>query len=174
MEIAFSGQNFSVALLTREIRSVPQVFEIVLRPRIALCIPFTSDGKLLLIREHRAAVDAVVMEFPAGRLELDEKSETAIRREVLEETGFHATLLRSLGTLLTSPHFSSEVMDVFVAEGQVLSPPTPTTREDLREIVQVAPSEIDELIRSGQIMDAKTIAALALARAVEPGLEALR
>ena len=164
MKIVFSGQNFSTAIIDRDIRGVSQNFEVVVRPRITLCIPVTADRKMVLIREHRVAVDMIVMEFPAGRLEPNEDSETAIRRELLEKTGFRATELAKLGTLLTAPHFCNESMDVFIAKGAVSLAPTPTEREDLREIVQIPASAVEDLIRDGQLTDAKSIAAFALAQ----------
>ncbi len=165
MRIVFEGDNFSVGVLLREIRTVTQAFEIVLRPEIALCVPITPDGQLVLLRQYRAAVDEVVLEFPAGRLCQGEDAESAIRRELLEETGFRVDKLHKVGAFLTAPHFSDERVTVFVAQGEISSLPTPTSKEDLREVMAVFPSTISQLIIEGQMLDAKSITAHAFARA---------
>ena len=164
MSIQFEGQNFSVRIVSRKIRSVQQDFEVVIRPQIALCIPVTVDGNLVLIRQYRAAIDNAILEFPAGRLELGEASERAATRELLEEAGFLVNQVRRLGRLLTAPHFSDEVINIFVATGQITEMPSPTPKEDLREIIQAAPSIVDQFIARGQIVDSKTVAAWSLAR----------
>jgi ADP-ribose pyrophosphatase len=68
MKRVFEGDNFSVGVLAREVRSVWQDFEVVLRPDIALCVPITPEGRIVLIRQYRVSVDEVIIEFPAGRL----------------------------------------------------------------------------------------------------------
>lgn len=163
MELAFDGDSFGVRIGWREVRSVRQSFEMVVRPRVALCIPVAPDGGVLLVRQHRAPIDAVTLEFPAGRQEEGECAEGTARRELLEEAGFSANVLVELGLLLTAPHFSNELVTVYLAKGQVVSPPSPTSGEDLRDVVTMKPSSIRQLIASGMLLDAKTIAAFALA-----------
>ena len=91
MSTPFEGDSLSVRIVSRSIRSVLQNFEVVVRPQIALCIPVTDDGNLLLIRQYRVAVNNVILEFPAGRIEVGEDSERAATRELLEEIGFLVT-----------------------------------------------------------------------------------
>ena len=164
MSLAFEGDNFSVRIVSRQVRSVWQDFEFVVRPEVALCIPMNSQGQMLLIRQYRVAVDDVIMEFPAGRVSPGEDPENAARREVLEEIGFRTQSIERLGSFLTAPHFSDELVSVFFAKGDVISPPTPTPKEDLRQIVEVLPSAIDQLIADGRILDSKSIAAHTLSR----------
>ena len=68
MSLAFKGDNFSVGIVSRQVRSVWQDFEVVIRPEIVLCIPIDSSGQILLVGQVRAAVNRVVLEFPAGRV----------------------------------------------------------------------------------------------------------
>jgi ADP-ribose pyrophosphatase len=166
--VVFEGENFSVRILSREVRSVQQQFEVAVRPRVALCIPMTLDGQLILIRQFRPAMNRVTLEFPAGRVKQDEDPEHAARREILEEIGFRADSIRQLGSLLSAPHFSDEVVDVFIAIGGIASTPTPTPKEDLRDVIIIPPTAIDQSIAEGRLIDSKSIAAHALARIHSP------
>jgi ADP-ribose pyrophosphatase len=165
MKRVFEGDNFSVGVLAREVRSVWQDFEVVLRPDIALCVPITPEGRIVLIRQYRVSVDEVIIEFPAGRLGDGEDAEHAIRRELLEETGFRVDRIRKIGSFLTAPHFSNERVTVFVATGAISALPTPTSKEDLREVVEMPPSGILQMIIDGRMLDSKSIAAHSVARA---------
>jgi ADP-ribose pyrophosphatase len=164
MRVEFKGDNFSVSIVSRQVRSVWQNFEVVIRPEIALCIPIDSTGQILLVRQFRAAVNSVVLEFPAGRVSPAEDPEQAAQRELIEEIGFRARTVDKLGTFLTAPHFSDELVNVYVTRGDIVTLPAPTPKEDFREIVSVRLSEIDRLIKEGSLCDAKSITAHAMAR----------
>jgi ADP-ribose pyrophosphatase len=165
MSTVFKGENFSVKIYSRELRAVRQQFEVAVRPRIALCIPISKEGELIFLNQFRVAMNKVVLEFPAGRIEAGENPEHAIRREMVEEIGFRLDSVHLLGTLLTAPHFSDEVVMVFTGKGEIVTTPAPTPKEDLREIVTLTLSSVDKYIAEGRLIDSKSIAALALARA---------
>lgn len=163
MTIAFEGESFRVRIVSRAVRTVAQQFEIAARPPVVLCIPRTLQGNIVLVRQYRPAVAQHTLEFPAGSIGPGEDPETAIRRELLEEAGFHAVRLRSLATFRTAPHFSDELITAFVASGQIVSSPTPTPKEELMEVLQIAPAAVRKLIEGGQLSDSKSIAAYMLA-----------
>jgi len=164
-KIPFDGENFRVRIVSRAVREVQQNFEIVQRPLIALCIPYTRDGQVLLLSQYRAAIDDTSLEFPAGRVTSTEDSRSAVRRELLEEIGFVTDSIEHVGSLQTAPHFSDERVDVFVAKGHVTQPPTPTAKEDAIKVVIVPKRVIYDLIRDGRLVDAKSIAAFSQAAA---------
>lgn len=159
----FDGDNFRVRMVSRDVRAERQEFEVVVRPLIALCVPLSSDGQIILVRQYRAAIDGASLEFPAGRVAADEDSQSAGRRELLEEIGFVADYLERIGSILTAPHFSNERVDVFAATGHIVQQPTPTAKEDALEVVVVPQSALYKLIREGRLSDAKSVAAISLA-----------
>ena len=165
MSTVFKGENFSVKIYSRELRAVRQQFEVAVRPKIALCIPISKEGELVFINQFRVAMNTIVLEFPAGRIEAGENPEHAIRREMMEEIGFRLNSVHALGTLFTAPHFSDEVVMVFIGTGEIVTTPSPTPKEDLREIVNMTLSSVDKYIADGRLIDSKSIAALALAQA---------
>lgn len=78
-------------------------------------IPFTADGEVILIRQYRPPVDRHVVELPAGLIEIGENPETAVQRELREETGYQAGKIVYVTKGPMSSGASSEILNVFVA-----------------------------------------------------------
>lgn len=85
----------------------------------AVCvIPVTDDGLCVMERQYRYAVDEVVLEIPAGKLDSrDENHELAARRELEEETGYHAKELIPLGKFYPACAYSDETIWMYLAKG---------------------------------------------------------
>src|SRR5947209_2381816 len=64
------------------------VREIVVHPEVVAILPVTDDGRLVLVRQYRKAAERVLLEFPAGGVDDGETAEEAVRREMIEETGY--------------------------------------------------------------------------------------
>ena len=133
--------------------------EVIVHPGAVVVLAFRGDGKILLIRNRRYAVDQTLLELPAGTLEKDEDPMNCAGRELLEETGYLAGRLVPLGSFFTSPGILSEKMYAFAAydleQGKA-------ALEEYEEI-EVEPTPFDEaieMIQDGRIHDGKTIATL--------------
>lgn len=134
--------------------------EMIRHPGASAVLPFLSDPagadpQLLLIRQYRYAANAFVYEIPAGRLEPDEAPETCARRELLEEAGCRAERMEHVYTFYTTPGFTDERIHAFVASGITRGEP----RLEADEFVEVVPlplSRVLDMIRDGEIVDAKT------------------
>ena len=114
-----------------------------------------------VVRQYRKAVDQVLLEVPAGRMEDGEEPEACARRELEEETGYSANRWQRLGSYFTTPGFSDEEMHTFLATD--LTPGEPHPDEDeVIEPVTVPLTLVRELIEKGEIRDAKTITSLLL------------
>ncbi len=135
--------------------------EMVQFPGAALVLPVLDDGRIVLIRNYRFAVDESLYELPAGMLEPDESPHDTAARELIEETGYTAGRVEKLGQFYTSPGVSDEIMHVFIA-----SELTDGTQQlEQYEEITVEPvddAEARRMVAGGQIHDAKTIGALAL------------
>ena len=139
----------------------PIVRDIVRHPGAVAVVPVLDDGRLVLIRNRRDAVDAWLYELCAGKLELGEEPAAAAGRELEEETGYVATTIEKLGEFYTSPGFADELMRVFEARG--LRPAAQRLEEDERITVEIR--TVDEtlaMIAAGEIRDGKTLAGLLL------------
>lgn len=126
----------------------------------AAVLPVTDDGKILMVRQYRNALDRETLEIPAGKLdEPDEPKINCAYRELEEETGFRTEDMEYLISVNTTVAFCDEAIDIFIARN--LIPSHQHLDED--EVIEVEAWEVDDLldqIFQGKITDAKTIAAI--------------
>jgi ADP-ribose pyrophosphatase len=140
------------------------VRHIVRHPGAVTVVPVLDDGRLVMIRNWRVSVERWLLEFCAGKLERGEEPAAAAARELVEETGHRAAMIRPLGTYLTSPGFADERMHAFEATGLVEVPRSLQPGERI-EVVLHTPDELERLIGQGAVEDGKTITAFALWKA---------
>jgi ADP-ribose pyrophosphatase len=137
------------------------------RRTAAVVAPRTPDGRYLLIRQERVAVQRVLWEFPAGQVD-GEVTETAIRetarRELGEEAGVEAPgELTALGPFFSSVGFTDECCHLFLAR-DVVPRAAGTDPDEHEAILEIGAFTVDELIRmvaDAEIVDANTLALFA-------------
>lgn len=126
----------------------------------AAVVPVMEDGKILMVRQYRNAVERRTLEVPAGALDYaKEPMIECAARELEEETGYRSENLEFLMNINTTVAFCNELIGIYVARDLV--PSKQNLDED--EFVNVEAWEIDdlmELIYSGKMTDGKTAAAL--------------
>ncbi len=138
--------------------------EMVRHPGAAAVLPFldppkSADPRVLLIRQFRHAADGYIWEIPAGRLDPGEAPEACARRELVEETGYRAGVLRPLLSLLTTPGFTDERIHLFQAADLVPG----EARHEADEFLETHPlrwSEVLRMARDGEIRDSKTLSTI--------------
>ncbi|HEX9185739.1 MAG TPA: NUDIX hydrolase, partial [Vicinamibacteria bacterium] len=133
--------------------------EVVRQRGSVAALPVFEDGRVLLVRQYRYAVDAVVWELPAGRRDPGETPAEGARRELEEEVGLRAGALEPLLVFWTTPGFCDEVMHLFRATALVPVPARPEADERI-ETRWFTHAECREMIRKGEICDAKTLVGL--------------
>jgi ADP-ribose pyrophosphatase len=135
--------------------------EVVRQPGSVAALPVLGDGRVVLVRQYRYAVNALVWELPAGRRDPGEEPEAGARRELEEEVGLRAASLEPLAVFWTTPGFCDEVMHLFRATALEPVPPRP----DADEQIETASFTLDEamaMVRRGEIREGKTLVALLL------------
>jgi ADP-ribose pyrophosphatase len=144
-------------------------WECIRHPGGALAVPITPEGKLVLLRQYRFAVQGRLLEFPAGTIEANEDPFDTIKREIEEETGYRAHQWRKLGEFFLAPGYSDEVIYAFLAQDldRLETPPHQDADEDI-ETVLMTPQELEQAILAGEPVDAKSIASFFLARPFLP------
>ncbi len=163
-ETIFKGRVFTIR---RDLLRTPDgrttKFDIVEHHGSVVILPIDQNGNLLLVRQYRHAAADNLLELPAGMLEPDERPVACARREIREETGMAAKRLENLGEFYLAPGYSSEFMTVFLATDLHNDPLTPDVDEFL-QVESVPLAEALSMAEAGQMPDAKTLAALFIAR----------
>jgi ADP-ribose pyrophosphatase len=160
---AFEGRLVKVDVDTvRDPRGREADMEIVRHPGAVAVVPLLSepdspDPAILLIEQYRHAAGGSIWEIPAGTLEPGEDPAACARRELLEETGASATELEPLTTVYTTPGFTDERIHLFLGTGLTLGEPDREGDEFIK-VRPLALTRVLEMIRDGEIADAKTIA----------------
>ena len=122
-------------------------------------VAVNNENDIILVKQFRKAVEKVMIEIPAGKLELDEDPDQCAVRELIEETGYKPNKITRMFDLSTSPGFCTEVIHMYIAED--LEEAYLDCDED--EFIEVVKMNIDEavnMISRGEITDSKTIAGL--------------
>jgi len=148
--------------------------EVIRHPGAAAIVPLLSDldaedPSILLLEQYRYAAGGTIWEVPAGVLEPGEDPADCAKRELLEETGAQATKIEHLTTVFTTPGFTDEVIHLFLATGLTVGEPD----HEHDEFIQVKARPLSEtlrMIKSGEIVDAKSIVAILFVAGFRPGL----
>ncbi|HIK32757.1 MAG TPA: NUDIX hydrolase [Oscillatoriales cyanobacterium M59_W2019_021] len=140
-------------------------WECIRHPGGALAVPITPEGKLVLVRQYRFAVQGRILEFPAGTVEPHEDPAETVKREIEEETGYRAHRWQKLGQFFLAPGYSDEVIYVFLARDlEKLETPQNLDEDEDIETVLMTPQELEAAIVNGEPVDAKSISSLVLVR----------
>jgi ADP-ribose pyrophosphatase len=135
--------------------------EVVRHRGSVAALPVDAGGSIILVRQYRYAVDEVLWELPAGRLDAGESPEAGIQRELREEIGHRAGGLEKIAFYYTTPGFCDEAMHLFRATGLV--PDKAAADDDERiEIGTFTIEQAAEMIASGALREGKTLVAVLL------------
>jgi len=138
---------------------VRAVRDVVLHAGSVVLLPFFPDGRILLVRQYRHSVGQFLWELVAGHIEHGEAPLAAARRELAEETGYTARRFRKLLDVFPTPGFFSEHMVIFSCEGLTPGAARPEEDEKIRTR-RFRPAQLEAMMRSGRLRDAKSIAGL--------------
>ena len=134
-------------------------YEVIKHPGAVAIIPISSNGDLVLIKQWRYAAQQLMIELPAGLLEVSETPLECAHRELREEIGMRAQVMISLGGFFTAPGFCNEYIHLFVAKELE---PDPLIAEDTDSIDQMSiPLEKTlKMIEKGDIINGVTMSAI--------------
>lgn len=168
-ELKFEGRIIDFYQDTMEIdgdRTV--VWDFIKHKGAAAVVPVTEDGRILMVRQYRNALDRYTLEIPAGALDAeDEPGMDCASRELEEETGYRSEKLEWLITLRTTVAFCNERIEVYVARDLIPSKQH-LDEDEFIDLKAYSLEELKEKIFAGEIEDGKTVASL-MAYAVKYG-----
>jgi ADP-ribose pyrophosphatase len=131
----YEGRVFDLVRLAIQLPSgLQQNLDLVEHPGAVAILARDDEGRMLIVRQYRAAAGDWTCEIPAGRVESGEDPAATAGRELEEETGYRARSVRSWRPFLPAPGFASEVIHLFHAEGLEAVPGGGLASDDDEEI----------------------------------------
>lgn len=171
----FEGRVFDIIVDDVEYPSGnPGVREVARHSGGAVVVPLFDDGRIALIRQHRYPLDEFIPELPAGKLYRGEDPLDCARRELEEETGYHAREWTLLTPIFTTPGFCDEVLHIFLARGLSEAPGgrKPEEGEESMTVETTTLGEAVAMVERREIRDGKSICGILLAaRLVAGGMD---
>jgi ADP-ribose pyrophosphatase len=137
--------------------------EIVDHGGSVVIIPVDDKNNLLFVRQYRHAAKADLLELPAGTRNEEEPYEECAAREIREETGMQAGSLQKLGEFYLAPGYSTEFMVVFLAT-DLEENPLQADEDEFLQVERMPVREAFQMAERGGVLDAKSLAALLLAK----------
>ena len=123
----------------------------------AAVLPVTSEGKILMVRQYRNALNRYTLEIPAGKLDApDEPKIECAYRELEEETGFRTEKLEYLMSLNTTVAFCDEAIDIFVARNLIPSHQH-LDEDEFLDYRETPLCQLIDMIMNDRISDGKTV-----------------
>lgn len=141
-------------------------FYIVERPNVVVIVPQTSEGKFVLVRQYRHGIEEIVLNFPMGFIDSGEEPRSAAKRELFEETGFHADTIKFLGKFFLTPSFTKISAHIFSAENLSAQETNheKSDTDEISEIVFVSRLELEDLIAREKFSGLTSICAYLLTK----------
>ena len=160
-EIVHRGRKIQVAL---DISETPdgQIIkrDMIFHPGAVVILPVVDKDHICLLKNYRFVIDQTLWECPAGTLELNEPLQHAAERELLEETGYEAAELISLGRLYEYPTKESHTVYPFLAVNAAWVSSQKLDVGEIIEVVKIPLSTIQQQVVSGNINVAVSIATI--------------
>jgi ADP-ribose pyrophosphatase len=157
-EILYKGKVFDHQVDAIEYESGNKgIREIAIHPGGAVVVPIKDDGKIILVKQFRYPLQKTLLELPAGKLDKDEDPLKCATRELEEETGYKAKEIKKLGQIYTAPGYCTEILHIYSAKGLIPGNHNREEGEQGMEIFEYSIDDVNKMILSGEITDAKTI-----------------
>lgn len=163
-EPLYKGRTFAIrrdSLRTPDGRNT--TLEIVEHGGSVVLIPIDGEGNILFVRQYRHATGQDLLELPAGTRDGNEPYYDCAAREIREETGMEAGKLLKVGGFYLAPGYSTEYMEVFIAT-QLTENPLEADEDEFLEVERIPVRKALEMAERSEVLDAKSLAALLLAK----------
>jgi len=157
-KIIYSGRVVRLRIDYLKDRKI-KIREVVEHPGAVAILPVISRDRILLINQYRYPVGKWILEVPAGTIKDGESPDECALRELEEETGYRARILKKMLTIYPSPGYSTESIHIYVASGLEKSTQKLEEDEELTIIEMGVDEAIEELMKRNEV-DGKTFLAL--------------
>ncbi len=133
--------------------------EVIKHPGGVVVVALKDEDTILMVKQFRFPLQKELIELPAGRLEVGENPDDAIKRELLEETGYEAKEWKSLGYIFTTPGICTEKLYLYMAKDLTFKEQN-LDEDEILKVYEYKINDVLEMIKDGRINDSKTVCAL--------------
>ncbi|MEO6219036.1 MAG: NUDIX hydrolase [Ginsengibacter sp.] len=123
-------------------------------PTTACALPITEDGKILMIKQYRHPVGKIILELPGGFVDKNELPEDAMKRELMEETGYEFTHIEQVGRIAANPGVLDNYTELFLAKGGKKTSSQDLDHNEEIEVITVSLEELKAMFFGNKINQA--------------------
>ncbi|MBN1167584.1 MAG: NUDIX hydrolase [Methanospirillaceae archaeon] len=153
----YNGNRLKIEKKTVNLPNGREMEGIIVHPNNAVAVLPIQDGYCYLIRQYRFAIESYIFEVPAGACEPGEDPLNTAHRELIEETGLAAGRIIPCGYIYTTPGYTTEKIWLYTALDLSPSSAYQMDTDEIIELHRFFIPDVQKMIDSGMIMDAKTI-----------------
>lgn len=161
-ELKYDGKLIKLTYDIADIDGKEAWREVVHHPGASAVVAVDEEGRIIMERQFRYALQDELLEIPAGKLDGGEDPLICAQRELEEETGYKAGKWTFLGTIATSPGFCNEVIHIYLAQ-ELSKGKINWDDDEYVEVERMTCEEVLAAIKEAKIKDSKTLAALCMA-----------
>lgn len=162
-EIVYKGPVFEVRKHLVRTPGGESYRDIVEHSGGAIMVAITDEGRIIVEKQYRKALEKDFLELPAGKADPGESPEITAARELAEETGYTASTVKHLVSFYPTCGYSNEYLHIYICRGLVKGEKHWDDDECI-EILEYYPEELLEMIKEGKIEDGKTIIGILFAK----------
>lgn len=156
-KIVYAGEIIDVEKKTVKLSNGKNVNRDIVRHKGAsVIIPITNKNEIYMVKQFRKAIERVLIEVPAGKIDKNEDPKVCAIRELKEETGIIAKNIKRILSIYSTPGFCDEILHIYIAtdliEGEACS-----DEDEFLISKKIKIEELIEMIYRGEITDAKSI-----------------
>ncbi|MCM1992755.1 NUDIX hydrolase [Oceanirhabdus seepicola] len=158
-EDIFKGKIIDVKMLDVELPNGKMAKREVVYHNGAVGILAFKEDKVLIVEQYRTAIDDILLEIPAGKIDGDEDPLECAHRELREETGYISENIEYIGEIVTSAGFCNEIIKLYCAT-DLKYVGDDRDDDEFLNVKEMPVAELRELIGEGKIIDSKTLSAI--------------
>jgi 8-oxo-dGTP pyrophosphatase MutT (NUDIX family) len=121
-------------------------------PKTACALAITEDGEALMVKQYRHPVDEVLLELPGGFIDENESPEAAMKRELIEETGYEFASVEQVGIIAANPGVLNNYTALFLAKGGKQTGKQNLDHNEEIEIITIPLNELKTMFLENKIV----------------------
>jgi len=158
-EDIFKGKIIDVKMLDVELPNGKKAKREVVYHNGAVGILALKEDNIIIVEQYRTAIEDILLEIPAGKIDGDEDPLECAHRELREETGYISEKMEYIGEIVTSVGFCNEIIKLYCAT-DLKYVGDDRDEDEFLNVKEMPLGELRELIRKGKIIDSKTLSAI--------------